>query len=173
MDEMMTPRSRLNEDVLRIIDRLSGEPCSRKEVGRMKSLSLGFGDEVAKDKKFPQRVYRSWELGTYRGAWRVTQRGIVLCGSQDTSTRDEMNIALQNIAFGNFVSLQQLTDLDIRIELSDGISVEFFATMSDDDECFHIFCPDNVYIEFSVRNRWTVGCSDKPSNEVQGTDSQS
>ena len=152
----------MNDDVVRIIKRLSGEPCSRKEAGHMRGLSLGFGNGTERSMKLNDKVYREWEIGTYRSAWRVVQRGIVLCGSQDVANLSELNVALERIDFGTFASLRQLTELDIRVEFSNGVAVDFFAAMSDDDECFHIFCPENLFIEFSIRGGWKTGRSDKP-----------
>jgi hypothetical protein len=173
MDEIIHKVNCMNDDVARIIKKLSGEPCLRKEVGRMKSLSLGFGSEAERPTKPNNKTYRAWELGTYRSAWRVVQGGIVLCGSQDAADPDELNIALESIDLDRFASLQQLNDLDIRMDFFNGVAVEFFATMSDDDEYFHVFCPENVYIEVSVRKGWKIGRSDKPWYEAGGPGSRS
>ena len=166
MDEIIHKVNCMNNDVARIINKLSGEPCLRKAVGRMKSLSLGFGSEAVRPTKPENKPYRAWELGTYRSAWRVVQGRTVLCGSQDAADPNELTTALQSIDLDRFASLQQLNDLDIRMEFSNGVAVELFATMSDDDEYFHVFCPDNVYIEVSVREGWKIGRSNKPWNEA-------
>jgi hypothetical protein len=162
----------MNDDVARIIRKLSGEPCLKKEVGRMKSLSLRFGSEVARPTKPKERTYHAWELGTYRSAWRVVQGRNVLCGSQDAADPNELTIALKSIDLGRFASLQQLSDLDIRMNFFNGVAVEFFATMSDDDEYFHVFCPENVYVEVSVREGWKIGRADMPWNGTSGTDGE-
>ena len=62
----------------------------------MRSLSLGFGPEVQRQVKPNEKLYRAWELGTYRSAWRVVRDGKVLLGSQDTaSSNEDLNIAFQ------------------------------------------------------------------------------
>jgi len=129
----------------------------------MRSLSLGFGQGVKSAVKLNEKVYREWEIGTYRSAWRVTQGGIVLCGSTDVvDSIDEMNVALGLIDLGRFASLRQLSDLDVRIEFDGGVAVEFLAAASDDDEYFHVFCPGGRYIECSVRGGWKTGPANKP-----------
>lgn len=107
------------------------------------------------------RAYRRWEIGTYSCAWRIVQDGVVLCGSQDGGPA-ELDATLQGIELGRFVSLQELNALDLRIELNNGIVVDFLAAFSDDDECIHIFCPENLSIEFSLSNGWRIGPSNEP-----------
>jgi hypothetical protein len=158
----------MNDDVSRIVARLSGERCFRKEVGRFKSLSLGFGIEAERSAKSKSRAYRSWEIGTYRSAWRVVCKGNVICGSQDAADPIRLNSALQRIEFDKFVSLQHINDLDVRVDFSNGVAVDFLATNSDDDEYFHLFCPDDVYVEFRVRSGWRIGPSDRPWGNDSG-----
>ncbi len=153
----------MSSDVMGFIEQIVGKPCSRKEVGRMRSLSLGFGSEVRSAIKLNEKVYREWEIGTYRSAWRVIRGGIILCGSQDVvNSIDELNLALGRIDLGRFVSLRQFADLDVRIEFDSGIAVDFLVTTSDEDECFHIFCPGERFVEFSVGGGWKKGRADRP-----------
>ena len=153
----------MNSDVMGLVEQIVGKPCSRKEVGRRRSLSLGFGSEIRSAIKLNEKVYREWEIGTYRSAWRVVRGGIVLCGSQDVvDSIDELNLALGRIDLGRFVSLRQLADLDVRIEFDSDTAVDFLATTSDEDECFHIFCPGQRFIEFSVRGGWKTGPANRP-----------
>lgn len=153
----------MNSVVTGLIEQFVGKPCSRKEVGCMRSLSLGFGAEVRSTVKLDEKVYREWEIGTYYSAWRVVREGIVLCGSQDVvDSIDELNLALARIDLGQFVSLRQFADLDVRIEFDSGIAVDFLATTSDDDESLHIFCPGERFIQFSVRGGWKTGPANRP-----------
>jgi hypothetical protein len=153
----------MNSDVRGLIEQIVGKPCTLKEVGRMRSLSLGFGSEVRSAIKLNEKVCREWEIVTYYSAWRVVREGIVLCGSQDVvDLIDELNLALGRIDLGRFMSLRQFTDLDVRIEFDSGVAVDFLATTSDDDECFHIRCPGKRLIKFSVRGGWKTGPSDRP-----------
>jgi|ERR1035438_637857 hypothetical protein len=151
----------MNSDVRELVKQIIGKPCSRREVGRMRSLSLGFGNE-GRVSKISKTVYKEWEIGTYYSAWRVVREGIVLCGSQDVvDSIDELNLSLGRIDLGRFMSLRQFSDLDVRIEFDSGVAVDFLATTSDDDECLHIFCPGERCIEFSVRGGWKAGPSDR------------
>jgi hypothetical protein len=153
----------MNSDVTELIDQIVGKHCSRTKVGRMRSLSLGFGAEIRSPLKLSEQVHSEWEIGTYYSAWRVIREGIVLCGSQDVvDSTEELNLALAQIDLGRFASLRQFGDIDVRIEFDGGIAVDFLATTSDDDHCFHIFCPGKRYIEFSVRGGWKTGPSDRP-----------
>lgn len=153
----------MNSNITELIEQIVGKPCSRKEVGRMRSLSLGFGSEVRSTIKLNEKVYREWEIGTYRSAWRVVRGGTILCGSQDlVDSIEELNLELDRIDLGRFSSLQQIGDLDVRIAFDSGITVDFLATMSDEDECFHIFGPGEVFIEFSLQGGWKKGPANKP-----------
>ena len=122
----------------------------------MKSLSLGFG-EVSGEKD-----YRTWEFGTYRCAWRVVRNGEVLCGSQDPADLAELNTVLGGIELGRLASLEQVNGIDTRVDFDNGVSIDFLATFSDDDECFHIFGAGHLAIVFSIRDGWKVGPSNKP-----------
>ena len=86
----------------------------------------------------------------------------MLCGSQDSADSvGDLNSALSRIEFGRFALLRQFTNLDVRVEFDNGLAVDFLATVSDEDECFHIFCPEGLYIEFSVVGGWKVGETNK------------
>jgi hypothetical protein len=155
----------MNIAVQEIVKDIIGKPCSRKQVGRMKSLSLGFGEIIPYKpdmKRISEISYGEWELGTYYCSWRILKDGRIVCGSQDTTDIDDLNIEINKIEVGRFGSLRQLTDLDVRVECDNGIAIDFLATISDDDEWFHIFCPENRYVEFKVVSGWRVGASDKP-----------
>jgi hypothetical protein len=153
----------MNNDVAQIITRIIGKPCSRREVGRMRSLSLGFGDQVQRRTKLGDKCYGEWELGTYRSAWRVVREGIVLCGSQDVADSiEELNLALGQLDLGCFDSLRQIGELDLRIQLDNGVAIDFLTTLSDEDECFHMFCPGELFVQFSIRGGWEIGRSGEP-----------
>jgi hypothetical protein len=152
----------MNNEVQDLVVRIVGKPCTRKHVGRSRSLSLGFG-EPARKSETSGIIYREWELRTYYCAWRVVKGGRVLCGSQDVvDSIDELNQAINGIELGRFSSLQQVGEMDVRIELDNGCAVDFLATISDDDECFHIMCPEHICIVFSPAGGWQIGPSDRP-----------
>ena len=150
-------------EVTLLLVKMVGQPCTRREVGQWKSLSLGFGEEAERTGIPRSRAYRAWEFGTYRGAWRIIQNGTVLCGSRDTEDIQEMNQVLANISLGRFSSLRQLSELDLRVELDNGVVVDFLTVNSDDDESFHVSCPGSLWVNFSATAGWTISPSDKPS----------
>lgn len=155
-------RKTMNTDVYEVINGMVGQPCCRKHIGRMRSLSLGFGGAIPHKTPVGQAIYGEWEVGTYRSAWRIVQRGRILCGSQDVvDSIEDLNLELGRIEIGRFVALRQFTDLDVRVECNDGMFIDFLAAISD-DECFHIFCPGQRYVEFTAGSGWKVGVSDKP-----------
>lgn len=159
----------VNNSVFQIIEELKGEPCTRREVGERKSLSLGFGNLEEVTGRPRKRAYRKWELGTYDSTWRLVQNGAVLCGSDDSETSNELDLILENVELGGFASLRQSNDLDIRIELDNGVAVDILPAFREDDDCFHIFCPEDRYIGFSVRGGWRIGPSNKPWSDEPRT----
>lgn len=151
-------------DILAIIRPALGKKCCRVRVGAYKSLSLGFGGKkYHNNQKIDDDFYGEWEMGTYYCAWRVCKNNRILCGVSDPEeTINDLNARVQKIDFGSLYSVTQLSEMDIRVETDSGVVVDFLATISDDDEYFHIFCPDNVYIELSKGGKWTIGKSNKP-----------
>jgi len=153
----------MNDQVARILEQLIGIPCSWKEAGHARSLTIGFGAEVGSPLNLSGKTHREWEIVTYYNAWRIVRAGVVLCGSQDAvDSVDELNASLGRVDLGRFLSLRQVTDLDVRIEFDSGVSVDLLATTSDDDECFHIRGPAERLVKFSVRGGWRTGRSDSP-----------
>jgi hypothetical protein len=155
----------MDKDITKVIEQLIGKPCWRKEVGWMRSLSLGFGNQIHRKTKLIDKFYGEWEIGTYYSAWRIIQGRKILCGRQDAADSIEiLNLALNRIELGRFAALQQLTELDVRVEFDSGLAVDFLATTSpDSDNSFHIFCPEKKFIGFSVHGGWKIGPSDQPS----------
>lgn len=149
------------QDVIKLI---IGRPCCRKQVGSMRSLSLGFGNKVPQSNpRVKTTFYGEWELGTYNGAWRISCQGKISCASNDpVESIGELDSALNDIQLGSVIAIGHLTSFDVRVELEPGIFIDFLAATSDDDECFHIFCPNDMYVEFSTQRGWSLGKSNKP-----------
>lgn len=61
-----------------IIEQMAGLECSRRGVGRSRSLTLGFGQESRISRRLNRTPYREWEFGTYRDAWRVVCAGKIV-----------------------------------------------------------------------------------------------
>jgi len=126
----------------------------------MRGISLGFGEESLEPKR-RSRQYRLWELGAYSGDWRIVNSGNVVLAKGFSSDIGALDAKLATIDLGRFASIQQLSESAVRVNLDNGLGVEFFGDTDGDDEYFHVFCPKNVYIEFSERG-WQVGRSDVP-----------
>ncbi len=154
----------MNTDVLATLAPMIGISCTRKQVGRLRSLSVGFGEIELRDTLKAGVPYRKWELGSYCCPWRIVRCGQILCGSQDSDSLDKLNLSINQINFGRFVSLKQLTAFDVSVVLDNDLAIEFLCTSSRDDECFHIFCPGDNHIEYSVTQGWKIGKSNEPSS---------
>ena len=141
-----------------------GKPCCRQRVWRPRSLSFGLGEKLNHgNPKLVDTFYGEWEIGTYYCAWRVIQKGRIILGSSEVvDSVDELDESLKRIEFGSILSLTQQGAFDVRAEFDMGLAVEFLTTTNHDDESFHIFGPQNLYIEFSIRGGWTKRRADKP-----------
>jgi hypothetical protein len=151
----------MKKDTGDILSKIVGQPCTRKEVGRSKSLSIGFGDEANDDSQKRGKRYKRWEIGTYYNSWRVVKGATVLLSNIDSNDLDELNRELNKIELGRVASIRQLSEFDVRVELDNGVALDFLGTNADEDEYFHVFGPENSYIQFS-RAGWETGRSDQP-----------
>ena len=146
-----------------LIKPMLGKLCCKKRVWSFKSLALGFGKKVYHGKKLVDNFFGEWEIRTYCYAWRVIKNGEILCGSGDAvDSVDELTAILKRIKFGHVISLEQLTDFDVRVGFDTGISVDFLAAVRDKGEGLDIFCREHKTIEFTVGSGWKIGSSDKP-----------
>lgn len=159
----------MNVQIENAIRSMFGKACCRQRVWRERSLGLGFGEKVYHgNARLIDTFYGEWEIGTFYSAWRVVKNNTILCGSTDTvDSLDELDSLLKQIDFGHIQSIIQPSKFDIRAEFDTGIAVEFLTTTSDGDESFHIFCPKNLIVTFSVQEGWVLGRSDKPANDDQ------
>jgi hypothetical protein len=155
---------RVNTTVDRMFNEVVGQPCTRKEVGSMRSLSLGFGDEAPADSKKRNRHYRVWEMGTYGANWRITNGSVVLLSKDGEAGEAELDVRLQLIDIGRFSAIRQRSGTDLTLEFDNGVAVDLFGDASTNDEYFHLFCPKKLYAEFSQAG-WRVGRSDEPWTE--------
>jgi hypothetical protein len=148
-----------------MIKPMIGQRCCRQRVWRQRSLNLGFGEKIYHhNPKLIDTFYGEWEIGTYYCAWRVVKENKIICGSGDAvDSLDELNSTLQRIDFDRIESLTQSTQFDVRAEFDTGMVIEFLATISDDDECFHLFFPQSICAAFSIQEGWRIGRSDSPN----------
>lgn len=134
-----------------------GKPCCRKRVGAVHAgIAFGFGAQVFhNDARLIDSFYGEWEIRNYYRAWRVIQNGRILYGCHDFMAVNELNAAINQIAFGNIISLEKIADFDIRMQLDNDISVDFLATTTD-EESLVIFGPNELCVEYSASDGWTA-----------------
>ena len=153
----------MNQEVQAAIRPMIGKACCRARVGSPRSLSIGFGKRLPHGhRRLGDSYYGEWEIGTYYGSWRIIKEGVIICGSNDTDGCEDLSRRLMALEFGRILSVRNVDAYDISAEFDSGIVVNFLATSSDEDERFHIFCPDSIYVEFSVGGVWRIGKSNAP-----------
>ena len=142
---------------------LVGRPCTALRLGERRSLSLEFDIPAGQQWSRGGRPRPDWAIGTYNAAWRIVRGTQVLCGSGTVvDSSSELESKMQKIQVGAFQRIEQLSDFDVRVVFSSGISIDFLAAFSDDDEALHVFAPDHSCLEFRAGKGWTVGRSDVP-----------
>lgn len=154
----------------KLIQPMFGKTCCKTRVWRSRSLRLGFGEKIYHgNPKLIDDFNGEWEIGTYRCAWRIIQAEMIICGSNDAADSiDELDAAVKQIDLGRIISLTMCpSGIDIRAEFDTGISVDFLSTISDDDDCFNVFCPDNMCANYDVERGWLIGKSDRPGKLVR------
>lgn len=157
----------MNRLIQEAINPILGKRCCRKRVWSWRSLSLGFGKQVPHgNARLVDEFYGEWEIRTYTSAWRVIRNGIILCGSKDKGDSAQelrqLQRAINQIKLGRVTSIRELSGFDIRVELEDGLAVDFLAATSREEEsCVYIVCPGNVCVTFTVGVGWEIGSYDK------------
>lgn len=146
-------------EVVEGLKELIGKECTLQRIGTDRSLFIGFGSITTTTAK----PHAEFEIGTYDCAWRVFDGKRILCGRNDAvDDMDELNQRFSKLQLGKIVSIDRLTELDTRIEFSNGLSVDICCTISDDDQILHIFLPMKRVIRFSLCDGWRIGPSDSP-----------
>lgn len=136
--------------------------CSAK-VGNHKSLSIGFGEKTPHNIERLDDKYRcEWRIGTYYSSWRIIRDGKIILGSNDSNDIEYLNCQLNALDFKEIAEISNYTLLDIQVVLRDDMIIQFINTISDEDETFHMFCPDNTCVIFSTEGSWEVGPSNEP-----------
>jgi len=125
---------------------------------------MGFGEKVAHSKpKTEDPFYGEWEVGSYSSAWRIVREGRVVCGSSDVvDSIKDLDERLQAITLGSVMLVETLSLLDIRVKLDNGVFIDFICASKEDDEMFHIFGPENLYVEYACPDGWRIGKSNVP-----------
>jgi hypothetical protein len=56
-----------------------------------------------------------------------------------------------------------LSKFDIRLTLEDGMCIDFMCASSDDENMFHIFGPNHLFVGYKCIDGWNVGKSNEPT----------
>jgi hypothetical protein len=154
----------IDSEMREVLAPLFGKACCRQRVGKMRSLSLGFGPKVKHGKSgLSDDFYGEWEVGTYSGSWRVVRDGRVVCGSTEVvDSLEELDGRIRSIVFGRLAAIEMVSKLDIRLVFEDGTHIDILATSSEGDELFHVFCPDHMFVEYTAPGIWKLGKSNLP-----------
>jgi hypothetical protein len=141
-----------------------GKKCCRQRVGEYKSLTLGFGEKIFHSRKKSIDPFSGeWEIGTYCSAWRIVKNEKIVCGSMDpVDSLNELDERLSSVEFGSVMGIKMLSKFDIRVELDNGISIEFLCATDYEEEVVFIFGPNNLYIQYSLNEGWQIGKSNEP-----------
>lgn len=152
-----------------IVKEIMGKQCCRQRVGEWRSLSIGFGEKQYHTKKGVDQFYGEWEIGTYSAAWRVSVANKVVCSSQDSVTSTlELDERLQLISLGSVSGIEVFHELDVRVFLDNGVTIDFMQLSIDvQDEVLHIFGPGHLYVEYSNVTGWKEGKSNEPWKSTQ------
>jgi hypothetical protein len=154
----------MDSKVLDIIKPMFDKKCCRIRVHAYKSLIIGIGEKIFhNDQKLIDAYNGEWEIGTYYCAWRIIKDNLILCGSSDyMDDIPALHRDANKIEFGSLVSMNLISNIDVRLTFDSGIVVDFLATISRDDEYFHIRCPDKASIKLTPGGKWAIGKSDAP-----------
>lgn len=153
----------MNKEIIDVVSTIYGKKFCRIVVGRNKSLSLGFGEKVFHNNpRLKNRYYGEWEIGTYYSSWRIVNNNQIVLGSNDSDDIEWLNSKINEIEFQEVTAIVNSSAFDVQVVFKNGMRLDFIATFSDEDETFHIFCPEKIFVEFNVKGVWKIGKSDAP-----------
>lgn len=152
------------KELERALAPLFTKPCCRQRIGSSRSLSMGFGNKVTHgNARLPDPFYGEWEIGTYYGSWRITQQNEIVLGNRDVvDSEEEMNLRFRAVNLGKIIGISSVSRYDVRVAFSGDLALDILDTSSDDDELFHVFGPDGLFVEYSSRHGWKLGKSNAP-----------
>ncbi|MGY8767910.1 MAG: hypothetical protein ACKVH8_05665 [Pirellulales bacterium] len=156
--------SKIPSPISNALKEMVDQKCNLQRIGEYKSLTLGFGKIENVVTPISNAAHGQWEIITYDCSWRVIKQGKVLCGSGDlVDSIDNLIESFSLLKLGRFVSLEHLSEFDIRVNFSSEMSVDLLCTTSeDDDEILQIFLPNHQVAIFSIIYGWKIGRSDAP-----------
>jgi hypothetical protein len=155
--------SRLMNDYEELISNLLGQKVCRIQVDDNRSLSIGFGEKVFHQKKRSKdSFYGQWELGSYYPSWRLIKNDRILVGAHDLESVADIKLNLIELLQGRLINLEIWKTFNITLYFDDEIIIEFFPATNEEDELFHIFCPENKYIELNSYGKVRIMQSNAP-----------
>ncbi|MFZ2555082.1 hypothetical protein [Psychrobacter urativorans] len=149
------------EQVLPLIEGSYGETCCRKRVDYYYSLAVDFGKKIYHNKKRNvDSFYGEWQFRTYNRMWKIIKdEQVILQGQSNTGSNDDLDDLLQQIEFGRLINISINTDLDLVLELDNGLSIEFLSRSKEEEICV-IFLPNNGYLTYHFNQDWEYDISD-------------
>ena len=176
MDKLIRTFNGLDEEVLSELMPMMGKTCWKVVRLEGQGLSLEFGEKVqyeGNNPKLKNIFHGEWNIGTWDGcAWRILDKdGSILCGSDDQNDTGYIDNKLATIQLGKIICIANPTKLDVRVGFDSGKNIDFMTTitmmgygmdknimptLTDDFECFHVFCPNSRYVELSTTGVWKI-----------------
>jgi hypothetical protein len=150
-------------EIEQVLALIIGQESARLRIGNDRSLFIGFGELLTTKSALGEAVHGKWEIGAYYNAWRIIQGKRIVCGIRDTvESIEELRKIAYQVQLGRCSGIRQLSRFDLRVELDNDTFIDILATTGDEDEVFHIFCPESTVITYSIADGWTIGRSDLP-----------
>ncbi len=151
--------------VIEHLEKSINSNCCSWRVGEGKSLCLGFGKKnYHKDVSLIDDFRAEWEFRSFYSSWRIVKNKRILCSNCVTgSSINQLQQDLESLSFSRLEKIFMLSDMDISIQLSNGLRIDFIANDKDiEEDIISIFCPNNIFIGFSLKSGWEVCLSDVP-----------
>ncbi|TFF18254.1 hypothetical protein E3C22_22135 [Jiella endophytica] len=154
----------IDRNIQELLGDLAGHRCSRKRAGNDRSMSIGFGELSSHPiRSEPSQFYANWEVGTFSAAWRVVKGEKIILGSMSpVDNAGEINERFNQVSIGGVERIEQISKYDISVLCEENIRVDFLCASDYQDDMFHVFAPDNLYIGYSVFYGWRHGPSNEP-----------
>jgi hypothetical protein len=127
---------------------------------------LGFGEHTVSDWRGREDHHAEWIIGTFEGPWIVSLRGSILCNSYEGDSIHEISQRLRSIPWAPVAGIMMLSNLAVRVNCCNGLGIDFIGRIGSEEALFHIMYPTKMLAEYSHRNGWRVGPSDKPWNDA-------
>jgi hypothetical protein len=153
----------MNFDIANAIESICGKKFCSANVGKHNRLSIGFGEKTSHNiERLADKYLCEWRIGTYYSSWRIIRDGKIILGSNDSNDFEYLNSQLNELDFKEIVEITNYNPLDVQVVLKNDMIIQFINTVSDEDETFHMFCPENLCVVFTTEGLWKIGLSNAP-----------